>query len=87
MPKVNLLNRIKKQQLQKRKNSVWIIVTEQNDREYYILKVDKDGIAAFWTDNRLKAMRFHTEKGCQHFIKAFLGDRSDIHLEWMEVTA
>lgn len=89
MPKVNLLNKMQKRQIQKRKtakNSVWIIVTHQNDREYYVQKADKEGFAVVWINNKDKAMKFHTEKGCQHFVQTFMSNRHDIHLEWMEET-
>lgn len=90
MPKINLLNKIQKRQLQKRKatkNCVWIIAKKHNDSEYYVIKADKDGYKVFWTSNKTKAMKFHTEKGCQHFIKAYLNNRSDIHLTTMEFVA
>lgn len=87
MPKVNLLNRIIRQQNQKReaaKNSVWIIAKEQNNREYFVLKADKEGFTVVWIDNQDKAMKFHTEKGCQHFAQTFLHNRSGVHLKWIE---
>ncbi len=87
MARINLLNKIIRQQNQKReaaKNSVWIIATEQNNREYFVLKADKNGFTVVWIDNKDKAMMFHTEKGCQHFANTFLRNRSGIHLKWME---
>jgi len=88
MAKINLLNRIIKQQNKKRltKNSVWVIAREQNAKKYYVLSADKEGFAVVWTDNQDKAMRFHTEKGCQHFVQTFMKGRTGIHLLWIEDT-
>lgn len=89
MAKINLLNKIQKRQVQKRiaaKNSVWIIAREQNDTEYYVLKADEDGFAVVWTNNPDKAMRFHTEKGCQHFVQRYMKNRPNVHLKWMVST-
>ena len=87
MAKINLLNRIIKQQNQKReagKNAVWVITRKQNNKEYYVLTADKEGFAVVWTDNKNKAMKFHTEKGCQHFVQTFMKGREGIQLQWME---
>lgn len=86
MAKINLLNKIIKQQNKKRlaKNSVWVIACEQNDKEYFVISADKEGFAVVWTDNKNKAMRFHTEKGCQHFVQTFMKGRIGIRLQWIE---
>ena len=87
MPKINLLNKIRKQQIKKReasRNTVWIIAKKVYNREYYVVKADQEGFTVVWTNNTNKAMKFHTEKGCQHFVQTFLKNRSDIHLKWLE---
>ena len=87
MHKINLLHKIRNKQIQKKKatrNSVWIIVKEHNDTEYYVQKADKKGIAVFWTNNLDNAMKFHTETGCQHFVHSYMQKRNDIHLKWIE---
>ncbi len=91
MPKLNLLNKIRKQQIKKRdayKNAVWIIGKTLNDQEYYVHKADKDGLnnTVVWTNNLTKSLRFHTEKGCQQFAMTYLKGRSDVHLKWIEDT-
>lgn len=97
MAKINLLNRIQKRQVQKRKvavaqNAVWIITTEMNDREYYVQSsydrykrtTFKEGNAIVWTPNRSSAMKFHTETGCHHFVHQYMNNRNDIQLRCIE---
>ena len=87
MPRINLLSRKQKQQIQKRKatrNSVWLIVKEHNNKEYYVQKADSKGVAVVWTPNRERALTFHTETGCQQFVHAYMKTRNDIHLKWIE---
>jgi len=86
MPKINLLNNIRKKQNRKRnpnQNSVWLIVTEQNDKEYFVQRAEEGNIV-FWTSNLMNAMKFHTEIGCQHFAHAFIKQRKNVHLKWIK---
>lgn len=60
---------------------VWVISKIQNNKEYFVAKVDDDGTTVYWKDNIKKAMTFHTEKGCEHFQKTFLSGRTDINVK------
>lgn len=89
MPKINLLNKIKTRQIKKhqlQKNAVWIIRKDVNNQKYYVQEAHSKGqdYIVTWTNNRLKSIKFHTEKGCQHFVRSYLKNRSDIHLTWIE---
>ena len=87
MPKINLISRAAQKQVNKRlatKNSVWIIAKEQNHKEYYVSKVDDDVAAIIWIDNQNKALKFHTEQGCQHFAQQYMKTRTDVHLRLIE---
>ena len=87
MRKINLIHRAKRKQTQKKinglNNMVWVITKLQNDREYFVAKVDEDGTAVYWKDNIKKAMTFHTEKGCEHFQNTFLSGRTDIEVKML----
>jgi len=82
VPRINLLNR-KKQQLQRKTASegiVYLIKTHQNNKSYYVHKVDRNTNAIVWTSVRHNAMVFHTETGTQHFVHTYLKNRKDIEL-------
>lgn len=86
MPKINLLNK-RKSQIKNRniiQNAVWIIVTEENQRNYYVQKSDLNGKAIVWTPHLEMALKFHTEIGCQTFVRTYMKSRTDIHLKWIE---
>lgn len=84
MPQINLLKRAKrKARKQYNMGTVWVISKVQNDKEYFVSKVDENGTTVYWKNNIKKAMRFHTEKGCEHFQKTFLEGRTDIDVKTM----
>jgi len=87
MAKLNLLNRAIRKKHKKRiemKDSVWIIVNEENDKSYFVKETDETYDIVIWTDKINNAMKFHTESGCQHFAATYLASRDNFHIECVE---